>query len=232
MSFCLAANLLTFLSLLCGFVSIIFSLESHFTFSAWAIVISAVLDGLDGQIARRNPLPSEFGRELDSLVDVVCFGIAPALLGYIFVYRDFHFWATASLFIYLSCSIIRLAKYNITPKEAPAYFSGLPTTAAGGTLASFILVYRGYIRFPPRILFLLLVAALSYLMVSRIRYLNLDGLKMLFKRSLWPVVIMAVVLTAVSALFYLVSDVFLTEVAVFTLFVCYLFSPLFVRKIV
>src|SRR3990167_9275730 len=97
----LLANSLTILSLGFGFVSIIFSLESHFTFASWAIIISVIFDGLDGQVARRNPIPSEFGKELDSLSDVVSFGIAPASLGYFFIYSHFDFWATLVLFMYL-----------------------------------------------------------------------------------------------------------------------------------
>jgi len=77
------ANFLTVLSLFFGFLSIIFSLESHFTFASWAIILSVIFDGLDGQVARKNPVPSEFGKELDSLADVVSFGIAPSILGYI-----------------------------------------------------------------------------------------------------------------------------------------------------
>ncbi|MDI6606549.1 MAG: CDP-diacylglycerol--serine O-phosphatidyltransferase [Candidatus Omnitrophota bacterium] len=229
----LAANILTISSLFCGFISIIFSLESHFTFASWAIILSVVFDGLDGQVARMNPLPSEFGKQLDSLVDVVCFGIAPAVLGYVFVYRDFHFWATAALFIYLVAGVMRLAKYNITPREAILkHFIGLPTTASGGILASFILVYRGYTRFPPPILFLLLVIALTGLMVSNIKYLNLEGLKEFLGSSLWPVIAIIATLILVLFIFYSVSEVFLPEVAVFTLFTIYLFSPLFIRKLV
>lgn len=216
------ANFLTILSLICGFVSIIFSLESHFTFASWAIILSVIFDGLDGQIARRNPVPSEFGKELDSLVDVVSFGIAPSVLGYIFVYRDFYFWATLSLFIYLFCSVMRLAKYNITPKEALVnYFWGLPTTASGGTLASFILIYRKYTQLPPPRLFLLLVLLLAFLMLSRVRYLNLDGLKQALGNKL-------LLILAVG----LISAVFFPEITIFTLFSIYLiFSPFVVRKI-
>jgi len=91
------ANFLTGLSLLFGFLSIIFSLEGQFTCASWAIILSVISDGLDGQIARKNPLPSEFGKELDSLVDVVSFGIAPAILGYVFVYSNFQALATLAL---------------------------------------------------------------------------------------------------------------------------------------
>ena len=65
------ANSLTILSLFFGFISIVFSLESHFTFACWSIILSVLFDGLDGQVARKNPTPSEFGKELDSLVDVI-----------------------------------------------------------------------------------------------------------------------------------------------------------------
>jgi len=228
------ANFLTCLSLAGGFVSIIFSLESHFTFASWAIIISVIFDGLDGQVARRNPVPSQFGKELDSLVDVVSFGIAPTVLGYIFVYHHFHFWATAALFIYLISSVLRLAKYNITPKEKMSdYFYGLPTTTSGGILASFILIYRRYTQSPPPVIFLLLVVILSFLMLSKIKYFNLDGLNKLFKSSLLiPSLILLITLFVVIG-FYFATSVFLPEVAIFTIFMIYLlFSPFISRKIV
>ena len=217
------ANLLTGLSLICGFVSLIFSLESHYTFASWAIILAVIFDGLDGQVARLNPVENEFGKELDSLVDVVSFGIAPSLLGYIFVYRDFHLWATTALFIYLVCSIVRLAKYNITPKEKlKDYFYGLPTTVSGGIIASFILIYRKYTQLPPHFIFLLIVLCLAFLMVSRVRYLNLDGLKKISGNKRLLFLIAALIVFA-----------FVPEITVFSLLVLYLvFSPFLVRKIV
>lgn len=225
------ANLLTGLSLLCGFVSIIFSLESQFTFASWAIILSVIFDGLDGQLARKNPIPSEFGKELDSLVDVIAFGLAPSILGYIFVYQKFHFWATLALFIYLVSSVIRLAKYNITPKaELSNYFYGLPTTISGGVLASFILIYRRYTQSPPPVIFLLLVLILAMLMVSKIRYMNLDVAKEVFKNSVIPLFIVVLITLAALIIFYFITSIFLPEIAIFTLFVIYLFSPFLVRK--
>ena len=228
------ANFVTFLSLICGFISIIFSLEGHFTFASWAILFAVIFDGLDGQIAKKNPVPSEFGKELDSLVDVVSFGIAPALLGYIFVYRSFYFWATLTLFIYLICSITRLAKYNITPKEKMThYFYGLPTTISGGTLASFVLIYRRYTQSPPPFIFLLLVLTMAILMVSRVRYINLDGLKRISKKSMLPFLIAVLIMLLVHIAFYLITSVFLPEIIIFTLFALYLiFSPFIIKKFV
>lgn len=217
------ANFLSGLSLAGGFFSVIFSLKNHFTYASWAIILSVIFDGLDGQIARRNPVPSEFGKELDSLVDVVSFGIAPSILGYIFVYRNFSYVAISVLFIYLVCSVTRLAEYNITAKEKLAnYFYGLPTTVSGGILASFILIYRKYTRLPSPFIFLLIVLGLSFLMVSKVRYPNLDGLKQILEKKILPFSLIA-----------LIVFVFMPEIAIFTLFVIYLtLCPFLLRKFV
>lgn len=225
------ANFLTCLSLLFGFVSIIFSLESHFTFGCWAIILSVIFDGLDGQIARKNPTPSEFGKELDSLVDVISFGIAPSILGYVFVYRDFYLFATSALFIYLFCSVFRLAKYNITLKEKLVdYFYGLPTTVGGGMIASFILIYRkkqheALPQYIPSI-FIIMVLILAFLMISRVKYLNLDGLIQLFGKKIKLIVLILVIL--------LIAAAFLRKagISIFTLFLIYLiFAPFVVKRV-
>ena len=85
------ANLATILSLLCGFSSLILSSGSNFVLSAYAVLLAVILDGIDGQLARKNKVYSAFGKELDSLVDVVSFGVAPSLLGYLFIYDNLHF---------------------------------------------------------------------------------------------------------------------------------------------
>ncbi|MFH1198936.1 MAG: CDP-diacylglycerol--serine O-phosphatidyltransferase [Candidatus Omnitrophota bacterium] len=224
------ANILTFMSLVCGFISLVFSLEGHFTFAAWAIILSVIFDGLDGQVARRNPVPSNFGKEFDSLVDVVAFGVAPAILGYLFIYRDFHLWGTLALLVYLSASVVRLAKYNITGKEEMAnYFYGLPTTASGALLAGFILMFRkeNFVYSPKLIpyLFLTLVLLLSYLMLSRIKYLNLDGLKNILGKNTKVALFSAIIIFILAALFKKAG------VITFTVFAGYLIlSPLLVRR--
>lgn len=206
-------------------------MENHFTFASWAILLSVLFDGLDGQIARINPLPSDFGKELDSLVDVVSFGIAPSILGYTFVYRDFYLFATLALFIYLFCSVMRLAKYNITPKQRLVnYFYGLPTTASGGLLASFILIYRkkGVIEIPPfvPVVFVFMILILSFLMISEIKYLNLDGLKQILGKNTFFVVLISGIIITVGLLFKKAGIVF------FVFFLIYLiFSPFVVKRL-
>jgi CDP-diacylglycerol--serine O-phosphatidyltransferase len=234
------ANVITGLSLLFGFLSIILSLESHFTFASWAIIVSVIFDGLDGQIARINQVPTVFGKELDSLVDVVSFGIAPSILGYVFIYGHFQFWAAASLFIYLACSVFRLAKYNVAANEGIAYyFTGLPTTVAGGILAAFVLIYRKkqdmmtpeYLpdfllpEFIP-IIFLSIVLLLSFLMISRIKYLNLDGLRRLLNGQA-GLFVLAIALILITAL-----PVNKAGITLFAIFLIYLiFSPFMVKRL-
>ena len=226
------ANFLTGLSLISGFASIIFSLERHFTFASWAIILSVIFDGLDGQFARMNPLPSEFGKELDSLVDVVSFGIAPAILGYIFIYHSFYLWAVIVLLVYLVCSVFRLAKYNITPKEKMVnYFIGLPTTISGGVLASFILIYRKYTQLPPPVISLFLVLILAFLMISKVKYPNIEYFKKNFKKSVPVVSGIIFIIFIVPFLFYWITSVFLSELSILTIFSIYLiFSPALLLK--
>ncbi|MDD5655266.1 MAG: CDP-alcohol phosphatidyltransferase family protein [Candidatus Omnitrophica bacterium] len=235
------ANLMTFISLAAAFMSIVFSLEGHFTFACWAVLGSVVFDGLDGQIARYAKCSSEFGKELDSLVDAIAFGVAPAILGYKFVYETFsvpvslagsfysrffeyhgfHPLAMCALFVYLFCSVFRLAKYNVTPKESLTnYFLGLPTTASGGVLASFILMYREYARVPKPELFLCLELLLAFFMISRVRYLNLDALMRLVGKKIFAVLVILVIIVAL----------FRPEETVFVLSLAYLATcPLIVR---
>jgi len=226
------ANLITGFSLAFGFVSILCSLEKHFTYACWAIIMSVIFDGIDGQIARKNPKPCDFGKELDSLVDVISFGIAPSILGYTFVYHDFNFFAPFALFFYLVCSVIRLAKYNVTPKDKLSnYFYGLPTTVSGGAVAAFILIYRRYTQSPPPVVFLLLVVIFALLMISKVRYANLENIRLLCRKPLAGFMVLCIVVLAVGS-FYLATSVFLPEVAIFTLFVIYLISPFLLPKIV
>ncbi|MCX7661677.1 MAG: CDP-diacylglycerol--serine O-phosphatidyltransferase [Candidatus Omnitrophica bacterium] len=222
------ANFFTILSLFAGFLSIVLSLEEHFTFACWFIFISVILDGLDGQIARINLTANDLGKELDSLVDVVSFGLAPSILGYTFIYREFYLGAVLGLFFYLLCSTWRLARYNVTPmdKDKIFYFYGLPTTASGASLASFVLIYRkkeslGYLPY----LFLFLVIILGILMISKIHYLNLDGIKRLFGRrfSVFCLILIALLILSLFLGF--------SGMTLFLVCLVYIFSPLLIKNL-
>jgi CDP-diacylglycerol---serine O-phosphatidyltransferase len=226
------ANLCTGLSLLGAFCSIIFSLESYYTLSAWAILFSVLLDGIDGQIARLNNKATDLGRELDSLVDVVAFGVAPSVLGYSYVYMEFHLLASVGLFGYLLASVVRLAYYNVIPKgEAVGHFRGLPTTAGGGLVASFILVHRRFMGMPWHPLFLGMIVLLALLMVSRIAYPDLKSLLTLFmaNRPLRLGILGACILVCAAVSLY--AGFFVPEAIFLSLFLMYLlFAPFVVKS--
>ena len=137
-------NLFTIASLLSGFYAIVASVDGRFTVAAIAIFIAMVLDALDGRVARLINAQSSFGAELDSLSDMVSFGVGSALIMFNFALvhlKDVHLeklgWLAA--FIYVSCVAIRLARFNISAPDK-RYFQGLPCPAAAGVLMSFIWV--------------------------------------------------------------------------------------------
>jgi CDP-diacylglycerol---serine O-phosphatidyltransferase len=228
------SNLITSVSLLLGFLSIIFSFKEQFNLACWGIILAAALDGIDGQVARKFFSAGRLGKELDSLTDLVCFGVAPVILGYAAIHRylGLYLYAAALFFLYLFCSVARLAKYNITPQEELTYsFSGLPVTVSGGMLASFILIFWGKegILLPAwlPVVFTLLVLTFAFLMVSSLKYLNLNGIQRLLGVRSIPVLILAGLFLA----FCLYLDK--AGLGIFSLFLAYLFlSPFVARNIV
>ncbi|MCL6592814.1 MAG: CDP-diacylglycerol--serine O-phosphatidyltransferase, partial [Alicyclobacillus sp.] len=137
-----------------------------------------VLDGMDGRLARWLHAESAFGKELDSLSDIVTFGVAPALIMFEVVLQDEGWagWVVAALFPV--CGALRLARFNVQTRSTH-YFVGLPITAAGGILATMAL-YKN-ILIPADIILPLAMLVLSILMVSQVRYPNFK--KVGFPRS-------------------------------------------------
>ncbi len=130
-------NAFTLGNLFFGFWSIIAALRGEYSLAAWLIVIAGVADGLDGRIARFAKTGSPFGTELDSLVDLVSFGLAPAILVYTLL-LDSGDWSWSLAFIYVAAVAVRLARFNIEQGgRAHLHFHGLPSPVAGVTLASF-----------------------------------------------------------------------------------------------
>ena len=127
---------LTLGNLFLGIWAIVSASRGQFTLAAWLIVIAGVADMLDGRIARFTSTGSDFGAELDSLVDAVSFGVAPALIMY-FLYLQNGLWSWTVAFLYVAAAIVRLARFNVEQAgRAKTAFHGLPSPAAGGTLAT------------------------------------------------------------------------------------------------
>ncbi|MBI4802389.1 MAG: CDP-diacylglycerol--serine O-phosphatidyltransferase [Elusimicrobia bacterium] len=137
-------SIFTIANMAFGFFSIIAASERNYVLAAWFIIMSYLMDMLDGRIARLVHGESSFGVEIDSLSDWMSFGIAPAYLMYNFVLKDYGFWGYPVAFLYVLCGALRLARFNVKSHfggGSKLYFQGLPIPGAAGILAAFVLAY-------------------------------------------------------------------------------------------
>lgn len=167
-------NLITTGSLFSGFMGILWAIAGEYEMVAIAILVSCVLDGLDGKVARLTGTSSDFGVQFDSLCDLVAFGVTPAILVYQWELARFGHLGLMASFLLVACGALRLARFNIITKTTnKKFFVGLPIPAQACTVATFYL----FAQFLPASLqaytpkFCLgMVYVLSFLMVSRVRY--------------------------------------------------------------
>ncbi|THB79815.1 MAG: CDP-diacylglycerol--serine O-phosphatidyltransferase [Desulfobulbaceae bacterium] len=166
----------TIASLFCGFYSILSAFKGNFQTAAYAILIAAIFDGLDGRVARMTGQTSTFGAELDSLCDMVSFGVAPGLLAYLWALQPYGRYGWLAGFLYVATTSLRLARFNTqaADENAPTDFVGLPCPAAAAMISSSVL-FCGFLGIEgnvSHISLLILVYLLSYLMVSNHRYFS------------------------------------------------------------
>ncbi len=162
-----------------GFWSIVSAFNGNFRWAGWFIVFAAILDMLDGRVARLSKTNSRFGAELDSLVDVISFGVAPALLMYFLEFSGTGRFGWVICYIYVVGASLRLARYNVLADTKPSssWFTGMPSPAAGCTLAVYYPFsqtewYRASLAYldlqhQGLVVLILLLAAL---MVSNVKY--------------------------------------------------------------
>src|SRR6476469_10419510 len=220
----LLPNLMTAGNLFCGFTATLKILEGAllqasnpdaagdlFHAAIWFVLGAFVFDFLDGRLARLGGHESPFGREFDSLADIVSFGMAPALLVYQIVLGEFQNLGWMIAFVYLACGALRLARFNCvsaasTTNDVSKHFSGFPIPAAAGVIASLTLfllwldegqrtIGRWKYALPPLMLFL------SFMMFSRFRYPSFKAVNWKTKRSI-PRFLIIVFLLVVTALNY------------------------------
>jgi len=135
----LLPSIFTTFALFAGFYSIVASINGDYTLAAISIMVAMLWDTLDGRIARLTNTQSAFGAEYDSLADLVSFGIAPALLVYLWSLSDLGRIGWLAAFIYLTCAALRLARFNTQVGVADKrYFQGLSSPASAGVIASMI----------------------------------------------------------------------------------------------
>jgi CDP-diacylglycerol--serine O-phosphatidyltransferase len=238
-------TLVTLASGVCGFTAIIYSATGKLNdaaTAAWLIMAAIVLDGVDGRLARITRRTSDFGIELDSLCDLVSFGVAPAVLA-LTVMGDVElltssavtgalkllsrlYWLLGS--IYVSCAAVRLARFNVgasVQSDAHQYFVGLPSPAAAGLVAALVLAHALGLASPtephqgllPHLVMPVALVAVSVLMISRVRYSHLLYELSRSGRSLTLVV---------GFLFAAAVIVLLQEFALAVLFLAYVLSGL------
>jgi len=168
----LLPNFFTASSIFAGIYSIISAVEGNFTIAAWMVLLSLIFDGLDGRVARMTNTCSQFGVEFDSLADIVAFGVAPAMLIYLYAGIDFgRFGIMASAF-FVVFGGIRLARFNVmTGESEPSVFIGVPIPTAAVFISVLVLLFEKYAFLAEYKLVILLSAlVVAVLMVSNIRY--------------------------------------------------------------
>jgi CDP-diacylglycerol--serine O-phosphatidyltransferase len=193
-------SLFTTGNLFLGFWAVVRTLNGRYTDAAPFIIWAAVLDMLDGRIARLTGTTSEFGGELDSLADVISFGVAPALLVYSWGFHDLHPAVWMAAFLFVVCGTLRLARFNVQRHVVDGrYFVGLPIPAAAAQIATLVLAVEGPLTgFAGPIVVAVMTVLLGFLMVSTFRYPSFKGFDLRSRRSYLNVLLIALLFMLVA----------------------------------
>ncbi|OGR90563.1 MAG: CDP-diacylglycerol--serine O-phosphatidyltransferase [Elusimicrobia bacterium RIFCSPLOWO2_01_FULL_59_12] len=202
-------SLLTLANLAAGVMAILFAANGRYSAAAWAIIFGICMDMMDGRIARWMGATSQFGLELDSLADVITFGVAPGILMYQFALVGHGRPGYMIAIFFAMASALRLARFNLRAQqsaEPTTYFVGLPVPAAAGILASFVLSYELFgsaavtVKTIPMLMMQmplffqmipLTMLILSFLMISQVHYGDFKKLKLGRPKSLQSLSVIA-----------------------------------------
>jgi len=206
-------SLLTVANIFCGYYAILATMSDMYRNAAIAIAIAILLDSLDGFVARLTNTASEFGLQLDSLADVISFGLAPSILvlkwGLLAIDTRL---ACAAAFTFTICGAMRLARFNVQ-SGGHKYFVGLPIPAAGGTIAAIVYFFGAPVLHPSYAYGMVGVTfVLAFLMVSTLRYNSLKGVA-LGKKSHLAVLVIALLF---ALIYYLSQPTLLTLALAYT----------------
>ena len=201
----LLPSLFTVANLFCGYACVVFSTRSDFDTAALFIGIAMVLDTLDGFFARLTNSSSAFGVELDSLADVVSFGLGPAILAFTWGLWPLERLGWAAGFLYVTAAAMRLARFNVQSSTTTAstdkrYFVGMPSPAAAAVIASTVYLYPYGLQereaaFPA----LAMVLVPAFLMVSTIRFRSVKAIDVGWHRSYFALFFVAVMLALIAS---------------------------------
>lgn len=171
-------NLMTTGNLFSGFFAVIQAIKGNYLYAAYAIVVAAVFDQLDGRLARLTRSTSKFGAEYDSLCDLVSFGMAPGVLLFLWALQPFNRLGWVACFLFVACGALRLARFNVQANVVEKnYFQGLPIPMAAGIVASSVLAFQDLeMEAHGNIGLLIMTILLAFVMVSNFRFRSFKDL--------------------------------------------------------
>jgi len=187
----LLPSLFTMGNMFCGYCCIVFAIRGEFATAAPFIGFAMVLDMLDGRVARMTGATSDFGIEFDSLADVISFGMAPALLSFMWGLQPLGRIGWAASFLFVAAAAVRLARFNIqSGSQDKRYFVGMPSPAAAAVPAATVFAYPVGFQYPVHaVAVLAMVIVPAMLMVSTIRFRSFKTFDLQSRRS-YPVLIL------------------------------------------
>ncbi|MCD6454533.1 MAG: CDP-diacylglycerol--serine O-phosphatidyltransferase [Candidatus Aminicenantes bacterium] len=196
-------SLLTILNLYMGFVSINFAIKGKFQLSGLFIILAAVMDLMDGRTARALRSSTPLGRELDSIADIVSFGVAPSILIYLWALKDFPKLGYFVSFLFLVAGALRLARFNVLAKNgitSKKYFVGLPIPSAAIILTSTVIFFQK----PPEwnlfpILLGVIVFLTAFLMISKFKFRSFKDVNLKSKEHYLTLFFFSIALSALAA---------------------------------
>ena len=197
----LLPSLFTIGNMFCGYACIVYAMRGEFATAAPFIGFAMVLDMLDGRIARMTGTTSDFGIELDSLADVISFGMAPAILAFTWGLQPLGRFGWAVGFLFVAAAALRLARFNIqTGTQDKRYFVGMPSPAAAAVPAATVHAFPyGFQTAPEALPVLAMVIVPALLMVSTLRFRSFKTVDLQVRRSYSVLVLVAVGVAAIAA---------------------------------
>ncbi|MFC1833910.1 CDP-diacylglycerol--serine O-phosphatidyltransferase [Thermodesulfobacteriota bacterium] len=200
-------SLLTLTSIFLGFYAIINAISGQYVLAGALIVVAGFFDKIDGTVARLTKTSTRFGLELDSLADVISFGVAPALLMYMWALEGYGRMGWVTCFVYVSCGALRLARFNVQSGTIdPERFMGLPIPGAAGMIATTVL-FCHKLNIPPSdysLVLLVLTYLLSFFMVSNVRFHAFKDLTIVRRKPFSSTVAFVLLLALIAVSPYLV----------------------------
>lgn len=192
-------SLFTTMGLFAGFYALVAAIQGRYELAAWAILAAAVFDMMDGRVARLLHAETAFGAEYDSLCDMLSFGIAPAVLVYlwalVYLPAELHKLAWLGGFFLVACAALRLARFNVQlHQQDKRYFQGLPTPAAALLIATSVLFHERTEIDPWPWLWFVVSLLLAWLMVSRVRFFSGKDVDLERRRTSGLLLVMIIVI--------------------------------------